>query len=266
MATLYKNRKRYYVQFYDANQKPPRKRFSLKTTDRRSARALVRRLEHDHYTGAFDPWSDDPFAYGTSDQARGESPSPRPKACTFDEALRTFLDEKRQAGRATGTLRTYRHILGPLGRGLPTGRPLASIERAELIAFVRDAKVAPSTRHTRYRHVRSFMRWCVRAGLISRCPLDEVEPPKNTHRLPKTMSEDDLEAVCRVLKADYAEKLERGHCRQGELVWQAALFRFAFYTGLRASELGRLKWKHIDVPKGLIYVMKQKNKLSLIHI
>jgi integrase len=38
------------------------------------------------------------------------------------------------------------------------------------------------------------------------------------------------------------------------------MFWFAFYTGMRASELGRLRWDHIDFERGLIYIYQQKNK------
>jgi integrase len=44
------------------------------------------------------------------------------------------------------------------------------------------------------------------------------------------------------------------------LVWKIPLFRFAFYTGMRGSEIARLRWNHIDFEKDLIYIREQKNR------
>lgn len=74
------------------------------------------------------------------------------------------------------------------------------------------------------------------------------------------MSETDLDRICNALRGEYETLRARGHCREGELVWYAPLCRFAFYTGMRASELGRLRWGHIDVDERLIYIYEQKNK------
>jgi integrase len=43
------------------------------------------------------------------------------------------------------------------------------------------------------------------------------------------------------------------------MIWAIPVFRWAFYTGMRASEIGRLKWKHIDRERDLIRIEKQKN-------
>jgi len=66
--------------------------------------------------------------------------------------------------------------------------------------------------------------------------------------------------MCEALREEYETLREEGKCRDGQLIWYIPLFRFAFYTGMRASELGRLRWDHIDFDRGLIYIYKQKNK------
>jgi CO dehydrogenase/acetyl-CoA synthase alpha subunit len=57
MATLVKDRKWYYVQFYDASKKPQRKRVSLKTTHKSTALKLYHNLERKHVLEQYDPWS-----------------------------------------------------------------------------------------------------------------------------------------------------------------------------------------------------------------
>ena len=51
MATLGKDRKWYYVQFYDASKKPQRKRISLKATHKSTALKLYHNLERKHVLG-----------------------------------------------------------------------------------------------------------------------------------------------------------------------------------------------------------------------
>ena len=78
--------------------------------------------------------------------------------------------------------------------------------------------------------------------------------------MPKAVTEEELHQICEALRKNYSEKLQRGHCREGEIIWHVPMFWFALYTGLRASELARLRWGSIDFDKRLIYIRVQKNK------
>jgi integrase/recombinase XerD len=73
------------------------------------------------------------------------------------------------------------------------------------------------------------------------------------------MYREDLEAICDTIRQDYRDKLNAGLCKEGEVIWRERAFRFGFFTGLRAGEIARLAWKHIDRERGLIYILKQKN-------
>lgn len=44
------------------------------------------------------------------------------------------------------------------------------------------------------------------------------------------------------------------------MIWLEACFRFAFYTGLRGSELARLRWKHVDLEEDLLFIYEQKSR------
>ena len=48
------------------------------------------------------------------------------------------------------------------------------------------------------------------------------------------------------------------------IVWRIPLFWFAFLTGMRASELGRLRWKHVDLARRELRIEKQKNRNASI--
>ena len=252
MATLVKQHGRYALQFYDPERQPQRKRVALKTGDKRTAQRKRSELENDHVLGIYDPWIDDPFNYKEEQR--------KVKPLSIGETLTEFLDTKRRTGRSETTLRTYYHIVGLFARTIGEDTPLTAVTTQSLARYVRDDSISPSTQYTRFRHLKAFFSWCVEQRLVRRSPLASVEAPDNTHRLPKVMDEDDLESVCEAVRADYETKLRAGRCREGEMIWQVTLYRFAFYTGLRASELGRLKWKHIDRERGLVYIIRQKNK------
>ena len=95
--------------------------------------------------------------------------------------------------------------------------------------------------------------------LMDENPLDDVEPPRKPHKLPKSVTEDELQAVCIAVIMDYQEKHETGYIQDGDLIWRVPLMLFAFCTGMRASELARLRWGHLDFDKRLITIRKQKN-------
>ena len=70
---------------------------------------------------------------------------------------------------------------------------------------------------------------------------------------------DELERLCTALRRDYQRNREKGWTQEGEVVWRIPIFWVAFYTGMRGSELARLRWKDVDFERRLIYIRKQKN-------
>lgn len=256
MASLLHQHGHYYLQFFDASRSPRRKRVALRTTQKRTAQALQRKLEHDHALGRFDPWSHDAFAY---DQPAEPLPVLRP--ATLRETVESFLDYLRAHGRQATTLRTYTTLLRAFSAGVGDGTPFASVESRHIRAYVWSPDVAAATRYTRYRHVKAFFARSVRAlpGDV-RNPMDDVEAPPNRDRLPKVVSAADLKAVCEVFETEYVAKRAAKTCREGEVIWFVPLFRFAFYSGLRASELGRLRWGHVDLQLGTLTLLQQKSQ------
>ena len=250
MATFVKQHGRYYLQFYDKHRSPQRKRVPLKCTRKKEAKKHKRRLEEKYRDQEYDPWTDDPFTLRKKEQ----------KPETIQEALSAFITVKEAAGRSENTIRSYRGIIRRLMERAGKDSLLQNLCGEDLTAYIRDSEVAETTQHKRYRHIKAFLRWCLDQKLITRNPLGAVEPPDEPQKLPKVMSKEDLECICRALRDEYKALREKGHCRDGELIWYIPIFRFAFYTGMRASELGRLRWDHIDFERGLIYIYEQKNK------
>jgi integrase len=249
MATLIKQNGRYYLQFYNKDRSPAQKKIALKTTRKRPGRQKQRELESAYIEGRFDPWQDDPFSYD----------EPVVRRCTISEAQGRFLERKQEDGRAKSTLRTYREIVGLFSRQVGEDTPLENVSPATLRDFIREPSLAQATQHKRYGHLRTFFRWCQSEGLLQTNPLEGVDKPRKPAKLPKAITEEKLQQVCSTLRRDYKDKRAKNQVREGQKVWRIPVFWFSFYTGMRGSELGRLRWGHIDYDRQLIYIYKQKN-------
>lgn len=83
MASLIKQREWYYIQFYNAQRKPKRKRVPLKTRTKRKAKKLFRKLEDAYAEGEFDPWVDE-----WREDQKGDSVQ------TLSEALELYMTVK----------------------------------------------------------------------------------------------------------------------------------------------------------------------------
>lgn len=250
MAALYERNGTYYAQFYDDTRNPIRKRFSLKTGQKRTARKLLVRFEDDYLTGEFDPWTDDPWSYDEDEHT----------ALQVEEAKERYLTRKQANGRTDNTIRTYREVVELLIREVGKRTVLDRIDTAEVRSFVREPSLARATQRKRYNQLKTFFRWCVKEKILKENPIEDIQAPQKPNKLPKAITESELEEVCEAVRDDYAAKREKGHVQEGGIIWRIPIFRFAFYTGMRGSEIARLRWEHLDFDKELIYIRKQKNR------
>ena len=251
MASLLKQNGNYYLQFYDAKRAPKRKKVPLGVSFKRDAMEIERRLLSAYALGEFDPWTDNPRTF----RSKGET------SYCLEEARDRFIAKKKKEGRTANTIRSYEGNIRRLVREIGN-RPLDTLTAGLLDEYIRDEGVSDTTRNKRFRHITAFLNWCVKAELLSANPLDKETAPKRRQKLPKTMYREDLEVICSEVRADYRKKRQSGDCKKDEVIWRERAFRFAFVTGLRGGELSRLKWKHIDRDRGLIYILRQKNGLE----
>lgn len=254
MASLLKRNGVYYAEFYDASEKPAAKRFSLKTRSKAEARQSLTDLERDWQSGAFDPWRDSPDSYNI--------PSKSIEAIGLADALSAFLRDKTECGRSKATIQNYSAFCGQLVQRVGPRKPLRALTPDDITDFVREAGLAPASRRTRLRHVRAWLRWCEKKGYISESPTKDVAPPPKGEKIPKAVRRADLEAIEEAIRADYRDKRDKRQVQEGEMLWLIPLFGFGLYSGLRSSELARLRWKHVDLDRELIYIYKQKNGLQ----
>lgn len=233
MASLFTRDGQYYVQFYDPDRQPPQKQYSLRTRSKREAERLKIELEDEQDAGRYDPWCHDPTTY----LARGTD------ELTAEEALARFLEAKKREGCTPNTVHAYDDIISRFLRGAGLHRAVSTISRADINGYVRQDRLAAATRRKRYRHLKAWLRWLVHEDYLDDHPIRKMKPPKAGAKIPKAVTYADLKRIC-------AEASP----------WFARLCRFAYYTGLRSGELGRLQWDHINRSKRLLYIYKQKSR------
>lgn len=253
MASTYKRNGTYYAKFHDSSRDPSNKRFSLRTSKKAEARHRLTDLERAISSGDFDPWRHDPFeTVFAPDTDKAISPKATP--FTVGEVIDAFSQAKRKQGRAESTIRKYTDIWRLLKRQVGPDRDLSKLTPNQVREFVYDQSIKPATQKARYRHVRAILRWAGEGDVLS-----PVEQPRVGEKLPKAVREEELDRICRAVIKDYREKRTDCRCRPREILWLVPTFRFAFFTGLRGSELGRLRWSHVNLEQRRLTVYEQKS-------
>jgi integrase/recombinase XerD len=176
-----------------------------------------------------------------------------------------LLDRERNLSHET--VRSYRSVLLRFADHAGRDVRLERVTAEHIDTFVKEGGLASSTQRLRFRIVRAFMNHCEKRGTLSNNSVRAVEAPRPEARLPKAITREELAAICEALMLDYEHRLKAKTthpCKEGDLVWMVPMMWFALYTGLRISELARLRWKHLDLVQQRIYVYKQKARKESI--
>ena len=233
MASLVLRGSTYYAQFHDAVRRPSSRRLSTRTTVHKTALRLLAKAEDAYALGTWDPW-----VQGLSDLLRPA----RVPALTAGEGVERYLAEGR-AGWSPYTVRNYTRVLRAFAHSAGSEAPLRALTSGPVAAFVSDPALAPSTLRSRLAVVGAFVRWAVRSGLLTEDVTAGVARPRPTPKLPRAVSDAELDAVCVALP-------------DGKR-WMEPAFRFAAVTGLRLGEIARLQWAHVDGET--LRIERQKN-------
>lgn len=162
-----------------------------------------------------------------------------------------------ERGLSDNTLASYRSDLRQAAAWLATERrSLASARRADLLAYLAslvEQKVKPRTSARRLSSLRQFYQTAVREGWVESDPSALIEAPKLGRPLPKSLSEQDVEALLDAPDLDTAEG-QRDRC----------MLELLYATGLRVSELVGLSSDQIHLNQGLVRVTGKGGKERLV--
>jgi integrase len=143
------------------------------------------------------------------------------------------------------TLADYRRLLTRHLRKFAK-RTVGSLTNHELTEAIDELVETPSEQNHAFAAMRTFFRFCVRRGLVSRSPLEGVQMPARIPSRDRVLDDRELKAVLRASK-------DGGH-PFGTLV------QLLIHTGQRKGEISQLRWSWIDHTKRTITVPAEVSK------
>src|SRR5690606_38480024 len=138
-------------------------------------------------------------------------------------------------------------------KGDGTGGGLAGASEAALFAFLASRGGRASSAARRVSSLKRFYRYCVRERRAAADPTLRLEPPKRAPRFPKTLSEEDVEALLGAPDTATALGLR-----------DRAMLETLYATGLRVSELVGLKTLHANLDAGIVRTLGKGSKERLV--
>jgi integrase/recombinase XerD len=160
-------------------------------------------------------------------------------------------------GLAANTLAAYRRDLSafagwletPAQSRLPAAVSLTQAETAHIESWfaARHAESRPTTANRRLAALRRFYAWALREHRSPRDPCLTLVAAKQPPRLPKTLSEAQVEALLRAPDVDAARGLR-----------DRAMLETLYATGLRVSELVGLRALEVSLNEGVVRVVQGK--------
>lgn len=235
----------YFARYYDSERPRGKQRCrrTLKTNRKDVAERRIVAKREAFEKGAWSPWDD----------------TAGPEPMSLSDAIQRFLDTKR--GTVSGrTLGTYDGILSRWADRCPAGLMLRDTAPKHIKPYVyqttkkRGGKpVSQATRHKRYRHLKTFLRWCVKAGHIDANPLDGVPVPDKDKSLPSYLTPSELDRLLEYIDW-HAENVTNGVGQSPDVGWLRDSIVLAASTGLRRGELLNLRWQDVDTERGRIHV------------
>jgi integrase/recombinase XerD len=175
-----------------------------------------------------------------------------------EELVDRFLDAIwMERGLSQNTLGAYRADLMTLGRGLSEqGKSIDLADKADLLAFIAkrvESGAKPRSTARQLSSFRRFFRYIMREGLRDSDPTADIEMPRIGRSLPKTLSEEEVDALLNAPNTD--EPL--GHRDR-------AMLELLYATGLRVSELINLKQSQINFNQGVLRIVGKGDRERLI--
>ncbi|MGE0097820.1 MAG: site-specific tyrosine recombinase XerD [Hydrogenophaga sp.] len=189
----------------------------------------------------------------SADPSASESPQARASSAAaeaFVDAL--WLEE----GLSRNTLDAYRRDLVLLGQWLAVqGRQLPHATEADLNGYfsARHTQTRATTANRRLTVFKRYFRWALRERQIAVDPTLRISPARQPLRVPKTLSEAQVEALLNA--PDTGTPLGmRDRC----------MLELIYASGLRVSELVTLKTWHVGMNEHVLRITGKGNKERLV--
>ncbi len=175
-----------------------------------------------------------------------------------------------ERGASSHTVRNYKaDLLGYLRWAQRMQIDPLSVKHRQLRRYLADLDAAAYERTTINRHLsalRSFFKWLGASQLADKDPAAAIQGPANPHKLPKPMTDADVERLLDVhISAMQQDDLNA--ISMAREMRDQAILEFIYASGVRVSEASSVRLLDADIPNRIVKVFGKgsKERIVLIH-
>lgn len=181
-----------------------------------------------------------------------------PSATASEASLDRFIDNLWiERGLADNTLKAYRSDLGKLATWLAAREvELEQAERGDLLEYLglrARAGIHARSSARLLSSLRRYYRWLVREKRIETDPTAQIDAPKLGRPLPRSLTEEDVEALLDAPDTDAVLGLR-----------DRTMLEVLYACGLRVSELVNLRVDEVNTRQGVLRVIGKGDKQRLV--
>jgi len=237
MASLFKDKRGFwYLQFYDRNKYPPRKKVALYTKKKTEANTWKKRREKEFIAGSYDPWGTLSFEH----------------SLTLSEVVESYFKERPEL--RPKSREAYQGVAAGMRALLGVDMLVQHISITSLREYVYDDSISAATKKHRFGHLRTLFAWATKKKLLLENPFEDLSPPKRETRVPRILTYEEFTTFIAFVEKHIESQYASKRARNGQLRWLPVLIQLAVFTGLRRGELVSLDWNDIDFKEGYITV------------
>lgn len=165
-----------------------------------------------------------------------------------------------ERGLAENTLMSYRADLSGFmaflrKRGLESGEEAGrDVIMSYLLQLQLDGR-SPATISRHLAALRTFYRYLVNEGIIIHDPTNDIESPRQTHKLPRILTVEEVDHL-----------LGQPLIGEPSGIRDKAMLELIYATGMRVSELVALDMEHINIESGFIRCFGKGSKERMVPI
>jgi integrase/recombinase XerD len=160
-------------------------------------------------------------------------------------------------GLSANTLAAYRRDLAALAEwlGQTSGISLKAVQELHLQAYfaARHSLSKATSANRRLTVFKRYYRWALRERIVEVDPTLRMLAAKQALRVPKTLSEDQVDALLSAPDTNTALGLR-----------DKAMLELLYASGLRVTELVKLKTLHVSLNEGVLRIMGKGSKERLV--
>ncbi len=263
MASLFKQKSYYYLQFYSASRIPTRKRIPLRTRTKSTAIKLQRKFEDLFATGEYDPWLDDISSHGESILTKDSS---------LQEVMDGYIQVKKKKDWRVNTARNTEYVLNSFIRTINPLLCITQLSESHFNSFLNQPNIKYETKKSYKKVLKSFLIWLTDHSLVhfNKNGLIVNNEDNEQSEVINYFTPEDIQTLTTFISGKVAEDLKRGFQKKSSnALWLVDFIHWQRLSGMRLSETLNLRGSDINTETWEItigndhFVTKSKRKQIL---